>query len=98
MSLMVLWRTCDVPIWGGVPAMSSCPPCPVCGADDALHPRAEHAHHPPRWLRWITILMHEYITRSYTCDRCGATSEMGHVRARAGTRRALSHPCQPLQT
>ena len=97
MSPIVLWRTCNVPMWRGVPAMSPCPPCPVCGADNALSPRGEHVHHPPRWLRWITIVMHEYITCSYTCDRCAATSELGHVRARAGTRRTLSHPCQPPQ-
>lgn len=62
--------------------MSPRPPCPICGADDALRLYGEHLHQPPRWLRWLTFVMHEYVTRSYTCVRCGARSDIGSVRAR----------------
>ena len=63
--------------------MSLRPPCPLCGADNALRPCGERVYHPPRWLRWLTIVMHEYLTRSYICEQCGEVSEIGHVRARS---------------
>lgn len=61
--------------------MSPHPPCPACGADDALHLRGEYVHHAPRWLCWLTMVMHEYVTRSYICDHCGAAIDIGYVRA-----------------
>ena len=58
------------------------PPCPECGADDALVLRGKQQHHPPRWLRWLTVIMHVYSTHIYTCTRCGATVALAKVRAR----------------
>ncbi len=58
------------------------PPCPECGADNALVLRSTHVHHPPHWLRWLTVFMHVYSTHTYTCTQCAATVELVKVQAR----------------
>ncbi len=46
------------------------PPCPDCGADDALALRVTYCHHPPRALRWLAPFFPVHLTRVYTCAAC----------------------------
>jgi len=46
------------------------PPCPDCGADDALRLVSQHRHEPPQGLRWLTIFLHVHVTQIYACTSC----------------------------
>ncbi len=46
------------------------PPCPDCGADDALVLRASYRHHPPRALRCLAPLFPAHLTHAYACAVC----------------------------
>jgi len=46
------------------------PPCPDCGADDALAFHASYRHRPPRALRWLAPFFPLHLTRAYACAAC----------------------------
>ncbi len=46
------------------------PPCPDCGADDALALRATYHYHPPLPLRWLARVFPRHLTLVYTCAAC----------------------------
>ena len=46
------------------------PPCPDCGADDALALRATYHYHPPLPLRWLAPFFPRHLTLIYTCAAC----------------------------
>jgi hypothetical protein len=58
------------------------PPCPECGADDALILCGKQEHHPPRWLRWLAVIMHLTATHIYTCRGCGVTVALAKIQER----------------
>ncbi len=46
------------------------PPCPDCGADDALAVHASYRHRPPRALRWLALVFPAHLTLVYICAAC----------------------------
>ncbi len=64
------------------------PPCPDCGADDALALRATYHYHPPLPLRWLAPFFPLHLTRAYACAIC-------HHRILINTIRPHAPACAP---
>jgi len=61
------------------------PPCPDCGADDALAFHASYRHRPPRALRWLARVFPAHLTLVYTCAACHQRILINTIRLRSLT-------------
>lgn len=61
------------------------PPCPVCGADDALHRRGQYRYAPPWPLRWLALFLHDHVARVYVCTACHEVVLLRVVQGRGHT-------------
>jgi len=68
------------------------PPCPDCGADDALALRATYHSHPPLPLRWLAPFFPLHLTRAYACATCHHLVLINTIRPHAP---ALAPPLRP---
>ena len=59
------------------------PPCPDCGADDALALHASYRHHPPRALRWLARVVPAHLTLVYICAACHQRVLLNTIRPRS---------------
>ena len=62
------------------------PPCPDCGADDALALRAIYDYHPPLPLRWLAPFFPLHLTRAYACATCHHLVLINTIRPHAPVR------------
>ncbi len=59
------------------------PPCPDCGADDALALRTSYRHRPPLPFRWLALLFPAHLTRAYACAACHRLILVNIIRPRS---------------
>ena len=69
------------------------PPCPDCGADDALALCAIYHYHPPLPLRWLASFCPLHLTHAYACAICHHRILINTIRPHAPTR--APHPRPP---
>jgi len=69
------------------------PPCPDCGADDALVLRASYRDYPPRALRWLARVFPTHLTHVYACAACQRCVPLTTIRPRSLA--LLPPPCAP---
>jgi len=58
------------------------PPCPVCGADNALRRRGRYHDAPPWPLRWLTVFLHDHVAQIYVCMACHKVVSLRVVQGR----------------
>ncbi len=56
------------------------PPCPDCGADDALVHLGVRRHDPPLLLCWLALFAPVHTTHVYACAACDEIVLIGAVR------------------
>jgi len=68
------------------------PPCPDCGADDALALRAICHYHPPLPLRWLASFCPLHLTHAYACATCHHRVLINTIRPHAPLRAPRPRP------
>jgi len=71
------------------------PPCPDCGADDALALRATYHYHPPRDLRWLAPFFPLHLAHAYACVACHHRVLINTIRPHAPVLALRPRPLRP---